>query len=277
MTPLNGDIARREFLAEVSGKSKFGIGQSQQEPTLEFIQDTFKKIAEGTGTVKVGEHTVNVESLKDKELRALCRLSKKFFNTQKDLHLKGEFLADIQSVRNQHHSFRTRLLLDPLKSQIYRNESVDPKLGAPREKLQTELLTKMKNLDQEMADLKKRNLIFRIATVLGVGGGLGGVIGAGLVLGGTIGMLAIGTLALIAMPFIGIDLYRRDAVRTNTFIDKENEKEACMWAFELLQDPVKFDAFCAEKGVEDPDNVTFEGLLDAYNRDSVVVEDRRSL
>lgn len=266
MLPLDGNIARREFLAAVSGKSKFGIGQSQQEPTLEFIQDAFKKMAEGTGTVKVGEHTVNVESLKDKELRALCRLSKKFFNTQKDLHLNGEFLADIQRVRNQHHSFRTRLLLDPLKSQIYRNESVDPKLGAPREKLQTELLTKMKNLDREMADLKKRNLILKVTSVALAGAGVGGVIGTALLFGAS--LLVLGTAVIFGVPLIGI--YSKEQERTKQYYDKEFEKEQCMLLFEVLQDQENYVKFCKDNGITDPANFSFEDLLKRSGREPIV-------
>lgn len=228
-------------------------------------------MADGNGTVQIGDKKIKVSDLGDKELRALCRLSKRFFDTKKDMHLEGELLSNIQSVRNQAHSSRTRLLLYPLKSQIYRNETVDPKLGAPREKLQTKLLEEMKKLDKEMAELKKRNLMQRIATVAVVGSTIGGIIGAGLFFGASHLLIAVAALALLAAPIIGFDLYK-SLERTDEYFDKEFEKEKCMLVFELLQNRENYEEFCVAKGVLDPDNATFDELIEAYRREPIVQE-----
>jgi hypothetical protein len=261
MTLIGGDIARREFISAVNSKSKFVESQGPED-TLQFIQDTFKAIAAGEGTVSTGNNTLHVKELGDKELRALCRLSKKFFEVRKDLHLNGEFLANIQTVRNQGHSFRTYWLLDPLKPQIYRNEIVDPTMGSPREKLQTELLTEIKIKDDELSQhrFKKRvaTIALTSASTALIGAGIGlAVTGVGLGFG--VALIMVGTV-------IGA-LFIPPAASRSSIYAREKDQANRMWAFELLQNKDKFEAFCKSRGIEDPDNVTSEQLIKVrYNK-----------
>ncbi|MFV0339674.1 MAG: hypothetical protein ACK5MA_03455 [Parachlamydiaceae bacterium] len=255
MTLIGGDIARREFISAVNSKTKF-VESQRPEATLQFIQDTFKAIAAGEGIVSTGNNTLHVKELGDKELRALCRLSKKFFEVRKDLHLNGEFLANIQTVRNQGHSFRTHWLLDPLKPQIYRNEIVDPTMGSPREKLQTELLTEIKTKD---AELSRHRFKKRVATIALTSASTA-LIGAGIGLAVTGVGLGFGVAFIMVGTLIGA-LFIPSAASRSSIYEREQDQRNRMWAFELLQDKDKFEAFCKEKGIKEPDAVTYEQLV----------------
>jgi hypothetical protein len=235
------------------------------EKTLEFIKEAFQKIAAGRGTIVGGGHTFDVKDLNDKELRALCRLSKKFFDANKDMHLEGEFLANIQTVRNRPHPHRTGKLLDPLRLQIYHNETVEPTLGGAREKLQTELLTEIKTKGIELENKKKKTFLHRLIGWTGSGVGLGVIFGAGLgVLTGvalTAGAMLILWGVIIAFVVITVGVYNTGN-QSDDIAELVREQEERIWAFELLQNKDTFNAFCEKKGIEDPENVTFDQLID---------------
>jgi hypothetical protein len=271
MNPVTGLEAGRLFRSAVKDQRR--IKQSP-EFTYTFIQEAFKALAKGEGSFQIGEKQISVDQLGIHDLKALCKLSKKFFESQKNLTVSGELLSNIEKVKqnkqfticfsdangNKEYVGMPTKKLDSIKELIFLYENLEVESGAC-ESLQKELRDEIKSnasiLKKMRGTAKVKKAAFLAAGVVGsLGSFVGGILlmATGVTGPGGLALMFFGIMASVATATGGVMSVKSKLKRTQQAQDER------IWAFELLKNEAAFQVFCQERGL-DPQSVTVGALL----------------
>lgn len=271
---VNNRVEAKElFRSEVKAKAHH-LDDPDYLETLALIQNAFKALAEGSGKLSIGEYEIDIKDLESKEVKSLCKLADAFFHARQNLTVDKDFISNIQRVQKK-QALGNWSRLNKLKEIVYVYENPETK-GSARPDLQEQLLGDIKVSAPIIKKMEKTERWKKIAIVsggllltLGLGaGGLALTILAGVALplfiAGILISVVGGNLSLSGMIAAAVG-GKRKAQRK--LMDEQELQKDRLWAFQLLNNPKKFEAFCEKANLSDPQKITVEDLLNARARE----------
>lgn len=269
MNPIIGFEAGKVFRDAVKAQRR--VKQSP-EFTYTFIQEAFKALANGKGNLELGNKQINVKDLGFHDLKALCKLSKNFFESEKDLTVSDELLRNIETVK-QSKQYKICLTdaktgrktyeglknLDSVTDLIFLNENPEIESGVHLD-LQNKLRDEIKTNASRLIKMRRTARIKKAVIVTA------GVAVAIAAVAGAIALFAIGfVFTPIALFIIGPSVSIWALVQAVNMVDRQVERaqrpqDNLIWAFELLKDANAFQVFCQQRELN-PQSVTVESMI----------------
>lgn len=265
--------AKELFRSEVKARANH-LDDPDYLETLALIQNAFKGLAEGRGELEIGLYKINIKDLESKEVKSLCKLADAFFHARQNLTVDKDFISNIQRVQKK-RVLGNQTRLDNLKEIVYVYENPETKESA-RPDLQEQLLGDIKEKAPIIKKMEKTERWKKIAIVsagllvtLGLGaGGLALAILAGVALPLFIAGILISVVggSLSASGMMAAVVGGKRKAQRRLWDEQELQKDR-LWAFQLLNNKNKFEAFCQKANLPDPQKITVEDLLNARARE----------